>query len=509
MALVGLLGIFVVTVIASMSIQITRSELFSYDSSNTEWDSAAVLQNLLNAPKMEAVDYAQKVDMFKREADKYSAVMAQAEKDESNAEKLAADDKAELSALHSLSRNQEDSSIDNVKKSFDSLGGSSNSNLQKQLSDVESKLQTLSLAHAYHPRALSSLGNTRYTDDLRFHRSVNDQDGWSIRQVLNAARTAAKRAEEANVIANNEMAIADAEARRVARLQAQQSAARNAAVQVETNIRRSANSRRAAKSSAFDAAMRGFTGQLQGYVAQDMDTLGRLKHSEDSAAFGPHVASGLFRQAPTPSDLPDVDPATFMGNAPFRDEGSLADYKAVSPGATTQLSEQAATDAVADGSISRAMRQERRQLARLTKMAASPAHGGSPPPAGYAAQAVVTADLAATQALTEQAGGAGGDGAGPAGGGAGQSFTSFPAGEKVPGGGLDGADVGALDDGALIRDARPAVGLVRIPLGAHEVQAPPLRSPPAPPACSRRPEPGASDCTAPRFSLGGRAVEGS
>jgi hypothetical protein len=461
--LVGLLGVFVVAVTASISIQSTQLELFSYDSSNTEWDSAAVLQNLLNAPKMEANDFAHKVRMYDKAADKYSAVMAQAEKDESDAEQIATRDKQELTTLRSLSKTQDDASGDadinfNPASSSDS---ESDADLKDKLSGLDSKLQSLSLASALHPRALSAFSNTRYTDDLRFHSAVNQQDGWGIRQDLNAARVAAKRADEANVIANNEMAIADAQARRVARLQARQAAARNVAAAVEAHMRGAADSRRAAKAGAYDSAMRGFTGKLQGYVAQDMDTLGRLKHVEDSAAFGPHVASGLFRQAPTPAGLPDVDPATFMGNAPFRDADSLADYKAA-PGSTTELSEQ--PPAGGADSISRVMRQERRQLARLTKMAA----GGAAAALASPTDDSDAAGLAPTQALNEQP--LSGDAAGPA-AAAGQSFTSFPTGEKAADGALGDRDVEALDDGALIRDARPAVGVVRIPLGAHEVRA--------------------------------------
>ena len=495
--LLGILGIAVVAVIVSLPLRITRLELFSYDSSHTEWNSAAVLQNLLNAPKMEARRYGHKVQLYDQEAAKYSAIVAKAKLDEINAEKIASEDKQELKSLRSLSRihNSEEDMSDN--DDLISTNTDSESSLNSELSDVDSKLQSLSFGPAYQPRSLSNFDSSQYTDDLRLHNIANTHDGWGIRRVLNSAREAAKRAQEANVIANNEMAIADAEARRVARLRAQQSAAQDTAARVEAHIRGAATARRAAKASAFGSAMRSYTGQLQGYVAQDMDTLGRLKHAEDSASFGPHIASGLFRQPPTPSNLPDVDPSTFMGNAPFRDEGSLADYKAKQPGAMTQLSQEGSIGDVEQGSIDRAMSQERRQLARLTRMVSGAAGGGGENARRELSGVGGSSVLAPTQALTEQTDSSftqdssslAAGSAAPTSALAGQSFTSFPAGEKLPTGGVE--DVSALDDGALIRDAKPAVGLVRIPLGAHEVLPAPGPPCPVPPSTfTRRVSPG-------------------
>jgi hypothetical protein len=431
---------------------------------------------------MEANDFGQKAHFYEQEATKDSAIITQAKKDEMAAEQLAAEDKKELKSVRALSSAQSlrfDTDADLGPSAPDVSDGTDASesadDLDKQLSAVDSKLQSLNVAPLYQSRSMASFGASRHTDDVRFHTAVNSVDGWSIRRALNAARVAAKRAADAKVIANNEMAIADAESRRVARLRAQQAAARDGAAHVEATMRRASDARRAAKAGAFGSAMRSYTGQLQGFVAKDMDTLGRLKHAEDSAAFGPHVASGLWRQAPTPSALPDVDPATFMGDAPFRDADSLADYKAVRPGATTQLAERApgagagGAQAALDGdSIARAMVQERRQLARLTRMA-SGARGGSALSAAAAGGAAPwgtdAAGLAPTQAL-EQAAGAGGSGAAPP---AGEAFTSFATGAARGAAGGD-VSVSDLDDGALITDARPAVGLVRVPLGAHEVR---------------------------------------
>ena len=84
---------------------------------------------------------------------------------------------------------------------------------------------------------------------------------------------------------------------------------------------------------------------IQKYVAEDMLLLDRLKNAEERAAPGPHV-QGPWEQYPVGS-LPDIDPAQFMGDAPFRNATSLPEFHVVS--GATQLSEQAVPNADDNG----------------------------------------------------------------------------------------------------------------------------------------------------------------
>jgi hypothetical protein len=64
--------------------------------------------------------------------------------------------------------------------------------------------------------------------------------------------------------------------------------------------------------------------------------LDKLKTAEERAAPGPRV-EGPWEQYPVGS-LPDIDPAQFMGDAPFRNATTLPEFSVADT--TTQLSQQ-------------------------------------------------------------------------------------------------------------------------------------------------------------------------
>ena len=164
--------------------------------------------------------------------------------------------------------------------------------------------------------------------------------------------------------------------------------------------------------------------QVQKYVAEDMNALGQLKSAEDKASVRPQLDTSVWQQPPTPADLPEVDPALFMGNAPLRDADSLANFKETK--GTTQLHEM---DGSAGDSIGRAARRAHRELARLDQLRSRRQRK-------HAAASVSPSEPIKldTSAVRE----------------------------------LDGA---ALADGEHIRHMKQPVGVVRVPLGGNQVPA--------------------------------------
>ena len=293
--------------------------------------------------------------------------------------------------------------------------------------------------------AVKAAHDEAIADRVRLHRAVGTAATRNLRLAMRAASLARKRAIEAKAIVRNELAIEQVERQRAARLEAQRQAAIATASAAEAAAVSRARAQRADRTRRYHTAMRAYTAQLQRYVATDMDLLGRLRDAEDSAAVGPHIeGSGLWRQPAGPTDLPDVDPALFMGDAPLRDADSLASYKAVH--GATQLSQ-----TPTGSSVSRALHQERRELRRLDRLQRDAADGTSanrrrkmsrrrrewlPNPIKLS---IDVADSSSSAAASP--------------------YTS-----------IEQRDSTALPDGTRISAARRPVALVRIPLGAREVR---------------------------------------
>jgi hypothetical protein len=342
---------------------------------------------------------------------------------------------SDLAALKAEQEQIADTQINGLKAELRSL----TENRQQILNSLALQRQS-SAVKAAHDEAIA--------DRVRLHRAVGTATTRNLRLAMRAEALARKRAIEARAVARNEVAIAQVERQRAARLEAQQQAAIAAASAAEAAAHERARARRSHRARRYHTAMRAYTSQLQKYVATDMDLLGQLRSAEDSAAVEPHIAdSGLWRQPAGPADLPDVDPALFMNNAPLRDEDGLAAFKAVR--GATQLSQ--TSGPAGGGPLGRVLSQELRGLDRLqlaaakSSAAALPARAARRRPGGGLAEPMklaMGAEAAAADAAASE---------GPA--------------------------AAAAADGVRISAAQRPVALVRIPLGAHEVRRPPPTPP--------------------------------
>lgn len=259
-----------------------------------------------------------------------------------------------------------------------------------------------------------------------------------------------------------------------------------------------------------------------------MATLGQLKIAEEKAAFGPRIGTSTWQEPPHSNDLPDIDPSMFMGDAPFRNETTLPEFKQAD--STQQLSEQDVPQVTAedngdsilrvmheaneelkvlDGRKAAAAARERRmdtaQLAVHSKVAAQlqqlravasrvgvSVGGSKSKGSSSSSSASPVPSLSSSASMADVMGARQQQAAGcdqellavPAAprknrptaaavAAAGGSFTSFPEASLKSVEGSRG-DVEALDDGELIRNAKAPVARVAVPLGAHQDASRPL-----------------------------------
>lgn len=414
-----------------------------------------------------------------------------------------------------------------VGSNMDDNHGDLSAVTQTQLNGLNSELQSLatskqsivnSLTVQRQATAAKMASDSMYADHVRLNRATATTSSRQMRGAMRAAQMAEQRAREASVIQANQDAIARLQMQRVATLQGQNQMALAQAANSESQLRAAEATKRAGTDRRYHQAMSGYTSSLQGSVADDMLTLNRLKVAEEAAAPGPHVISSVWEQPPTGSTLPDIDPDLFMNDAPLRDIDSLTDPEYMQkPGSTTELAQKSAakTQQLAavrprsakaakkfhDPSIMRVMAQADAELKSL-KMNKARMQKLSPFEASKTAALHSTVD-ATLQQLTQEAKGIGIDvspvdkdfKAPPAAAlkesptlsagdndsafdgesnmgaqlSAPQHFTSFALNSKGAVRTSSLSDASALDDGAIITNARMPVARIAIPLGAHQV----------------------------------------